>query len=284
MMNSPHYLAVFHQLNLSSDEQALLHAVVHSANLRCPETVTQASLVSAIATFSRPTRILQCSFRELLQISDSLNLILQQPEHWAHHQICRNRHQQVFHEIQARQTRFEKLGTRLQTNLQTIRSLNMKLYDRVFAKINFDLLLERVLDGDETSLRQELSNYQQVIHEFYEELMLRQLAPIACHKNRLLRRTKRLEFFYEYLPVLSLILTMFALKPWFTWTWAFIAAMFIVGPMMIWFAYPKRCALRTWAKQSLEAQQTTIAQGRSDLTAQEAQVLNLLRMTVEGSI
>jgi len=284
MMNSPYCLTVFHQLNLSSDEQALLLAVVHSTNLSHSETITQASLASAIATFSRPARILQCSFRELGQISESLSLIVQQPEHQAYHQICRNRHQQVLQEIQSRQMRFEKLCTRLQTNLQKIRSLNLKLYDRVFAKINFDLLLERVLDGDEASLQQELSNYQEVIHEFYEELMLRQLAPIACQKRRLLQKAKRLEFFYEYLPVLSLILTTLVLKPWFTWTWAFIAAMFIVGPMMIWFAYPKRCALRTWAKQSLEAQQTTIAQGKSDLTAQEAQILNLLRMTVEGSI
>ncbi|MBW4444596.1 MAG: hypothetical protein KME10_26015 [Plectolyngbya sp. WJT66-NPBG17] len=264
MMNPLSCTSVSHQTvypDLSANEQALL-----------------------IATLAQSPKLSQCFFSELLQMSKNLDSIFQRLEHSSEKQVCQKRQQQVLQELELRRTRFENLSSRLNANLQQIKSLNLRLYDRVFAKINFELLLERALDGDEITLQQELSSYQQLIHDFYEDLTLRQLAPIACQKRRLMQKTKRLEFCYEYLPVLSLAVTTVSLHIWLTWTWSLIAAMFIVGPMLIWFAYPKRCALRNWARHTLEIQQHSIAQGRCNLTAQEAQVMNLLFVAVEGQI
>ena len=277
-------IAAFPQIlpsDLSTDEHTLLMTLVHSSEFESDHQLMDSSLALAIATFSRPIKILQCSFEELLQLSTSLDFIAQRLGTSPTLLVCQKRRQQVSQEIQQRKLRFEKLRSRLDANLQQIQSLNVQLYDRVFAKINFELLLDRVLDGDETMLQQELSSYHALIHQFYEDLTLRHLAPIACQKRRFMQKTRRIELFYEYLPVLSLIVTTVFLHFWLTWTWGLIAAMFIVGPMMICVAHPKRCALRDWAKQTLATQQNKIVQGRSDLTTEESQVLNLLFLTVE---
>jgi hypothetical protein len=184
-------------------------------------------------------------------------------------------HRKLVAPTQLRSTADEQF-VRFNHSLKQIESLNPQLYDRVFAEVDVDLWLERM--RDQTTMQQELSSYRDKVHEFYEELALRQLAPIACEKRRHLGRAKRMEFFYEYLPVVSLIVATIFFHIWMSWAWAFISALFAVGPLMIWVAHPMRCEFRAYSEELLLKQQSKLNQGWCDLSEQETQVLRLLNL------
>lgn len=243
-------------------------------------TDSSINTVGLRSALPRSDEISQCSFQELLQIVEDFDRISQSAAPDVADQ-AHQREQQVLEEIQSRKIRFAELQLKLNISLQQLKSLNAQLYDRVLLRVDFDQAMEQVWDGNESLLDQELANCHQVIHEFYEELALRRLAPIACQKRKLIRKARRNELFYEYLPVLSLIGTTCLLHFWLTWTWSLIGAMFIVGPMLIWVAYPKRCEFRAWAAQTLRSQRTSIVQGQGDLNAQEVQALNLMLVIEE---
>lgn len=239
------------------------------------EAQIQPSLIRAV--LAQPSRISLCSFRELLQLQNSFSSMRPNP-------VIDPLYQQVFTELQSRRSQYETLQSRLNQNLQQIQGLNPDLYDRVFAKVDFQFLLNRVLDGDAIAIQQELMSHQAAIQQFYEDLTLRQLAPIVCQTRRILQRTKQIERVYEYLPVFSLVLVTFFLRFWFTWSWALIGAMFLVGPLMIWVAYPRRCELRAWVEQTRHDRQKTLDQNWCSLNTQKDQILQLLFVTSDELI
>jgi hypothetical protein len=186
-------------------------------------------------------------------------------------------HRKLVASVQPRLTADEQF-TRLNANLREIKLLNPQLYEQVFANVDFELWLDQMRDRGETAMQQEWSHYRNLIREFYEELALRQLAPIACAKRRQLERTKRMEFLYEYLPIVSLIVATLFFRLWMGWGWSLIAALFAVGPLMIWIAHPMRCEFRTWSEEMLLKQQSKLDQGWCELSEQETQVLHLLSL------
>ncbi len=224
------------------------------------------------ATESMP----HCSYATLMQALSELDSMLPQITLAAAQRPCQRWKKQLCAEINRRNERYEYFSVHLAQNLQRIRSLNADLYDHVFADVNFDQWLDRVLDSDETSLNEVLIGYHAAIREFYSELALRRLAPLACQMRRTAHQVRRLELMYEYCPIVSLAIVTVMLHYWMIWTWALIAAVFVVSPMMIWVAHPKRCELRRWAAQANLRQRNNLSQDWGDLRDQEAQVLSLL--------
>lgn len=228
----------------------------------------------AIALAAQSTH--SCTYSTLVGALKELDLMLPQLKLEVEQLTCRRWKKQLHSELDRRHDRYEYFSLQLSQNLQLIRSLNADLYDRVFANVNFDPWLDCVLDGDETSLNETLRYYHSEIRGFYSELTLRRLAPLVCQMRRTTRQVRRLELIYEYCPVVSLAIVTIVLRFWMIWTWAFIAAVFIVSPMMIWVAHPKRCEVRSWAAQTNLRQRNNLSQDWCDLREQEAQVLSLL--------
>ncbi len=192
----------------------------------------------------------------------------------ANYQWCQQWYEQTLQEIQQRQMRHDQVQTTLNQTLQAIRELNPRFFDREFANLNLEPLLQKVLDGKEAQAQQELAACCSTVQRIYEDYKLIRLARIKCRVQEAKWQLRRTTIACRLFPFLGLLVAGILLHLHLDLTQTLAAVLLGVTPVMLWITHSIKKEMKQQAKQELEKRNGLLHDEWQRLNTQETQVMN----------